>query len=191
MLEMPLLTTERLIIRPFVEQDLDRYYEINVAVGWAELGPTARQQFEEWLAWSVRNYVQLARLYQPPYGDRAVVLRDSGWLIGAVGLVPYVAPFGLLPAFGGRPDALAQAEVGLFWILDPTYQGQGYATEAAAAVVHYAFSTLRLQRLVATTGPENMASMKVMTRLGMTVERNPKPEPPWLQVVGLLENPGH
>lgn len=189
MFEIPLLTTERLLIRPFVEPDLDRFHEINIAVGWADPGAAGRQRLEEWLAWTVGSYVQLARLYQPPYGDRAVVLRADERLIGAVGLVPYLAPLGVLPAFGGQPEALAQAEVGLFWILDPACQGLGYATEAAAALVDYAFSTLRLGRLIATTATENVASIKVMARLGMTVERNPYPEPPWLQVVGLLDNP--
>ena len=67
-------------------------------------------------------------------------------------------------------------------------QGQGYATEAARALVDYAFQHLRLKRIIATTTYAKAASMGVMRKLGMHLERNPYPEPPWLQVVGVLEN---
>jgi [ribosomal protein S5]-alanine N-acetyltransferase len=45
-----------------------------------------------------------------------------------------------------------------------------------------------LRRVVATTTYDNEASMGVMRKLGMRIERNPFPDPPWLQVVGILEN---
>jgi hypothetical protein len=43
--------------------------------------------------------------------------------------------------------------------------------------------------VVATTAYVNEASQRVMARLGMRVERNPCPDPPWFQVVGTLDNP--
>jgi ribosomal-protein-alanine N-acetyltransferase len=46
-----------------------------------------------------------------------------------------------------------------------------------------------LQRVVATTTYNNAASIRVMQKLGMTIERNPLPDPPWFQVVGVLESP--
>jgi [ribosomal protein S5]-alanine N-acetyltransferase len=52
----------------------------------------------------------------------------------------------------------------------------------------YAFQHLRLKRIVATTTYENAASMGVMRKIGMHIERNPYSEPPWLQIVGVLEN---
>ncbi len=55
-------------------------------------------------------------------------------------------------------------------------------------MVHYAFRHLRLKRIVATTTYDNTASLGVMRKLGMRVEKNPHLEPPWLQVVGVLEN---
>ena len=51
------------------------------------------------------------------------------------------------------------------------------------------FETMNLGRIIATTEFENTASMAVMGKLGMRIERNPAPDPPWLQVVGVLENP--
>ncbi|MGH2520966.1 MAG: GNAT family N-acetyltransferase, partial [Anaerolineales bacterium] len=66
----------------------------------------------------------------------------------------------------------------------------GYATEAARALIGYAFRELNLRRIVATTDYTNEASIAVMRRLGMRIEKNPYPEPEWFQVVGVLENRG-
>jgi GNAT superfamily N-acetyltransferase len=82
--------------------------------------------------------------------------------------------------------------VGLYYALSPAYQRQGYATEAAQALINYAFTQLHLKRIVATTTYENVASIGVMRKLGMRIEKNPSPDPPGLQVVGILESrPAH
>jgi RimJ/RimL family protein N-acetyltransferase len=125
---------------------------------------------------------------QPPYGDRAVLLKETGQLIGSVGLVPCVDVYGQLPSLGGQANCPATAEVGLLWLIDTAHQGKGYAAEAAQTLINYAFDTMRLQRLIATTEYDNLASQAVMRKLGMTIERNPFPDPPWLQVVGILAN---
>jgi hypothetical protein len=100
--------------------------------------------------------------------------------------------FEQFPAFAPVPPPsrpwLATPEFGLFYAITPTLQGQGYATEAAQAMVDYAFQHLRLKRVVATTTYDNTASMGVMRKLGMRIERNPFSEPPWLQIVGVLDN---
>ena len=126
-------------------------------------------------------------LHQMPYEDRAIVLKSDGTLVGAVGFAPCLAPFGRLPSFGGTP--LRTPEVGLFWALFPDHWGKGYATEAARAMASYAFDQLELARIVATTEHDNLRSIAVMRRLGMTIERNPRAEPHWFQTVGVLVNP--
>ena len=125
-----------------------------------------------------------------PYGDRAIAGREDERLIGACGYVPLLDRYGQIPALRGgsaRPGATS-AEVGLYWALAPAARGRGYATEAGRALVEFAFAELGLGRIVATTGYDNVASIGVMRRLGMRIERNPLPEPPWLQVVGVLDN---
>jgi RimJ/RimL family protein N-acetyltransferase len=79
--------------------------------------------------------------------------------------------------------------MGLYWALAPAHRGNGYATEAARALIDHAFGALNLARIVATTERSNTASRAVMRRLGMRVEENPLPEPEWFQVVGWLEAP--
>ncbi|MBI3942923.1 MAG: GNAT family N-acetyltransferase [Chloroflexi bacterium] len=198
---MPVLETEHLMIRPFVMEDLAEVYQLlDAADGQAAPGPAdsgydgskALEERRRWLRWSILNYEELARLHQPPYGDRAVVLKTGGGLIGACGYAPILGPFDQLPGFGMQemtvPARFFTSEIGLFYAFLPAFWGQGYATEAARALVEFAFAQLRLKRIVATTTYNNDRSMGVMARLGMRVERNPFPEPPWFQVVGVLEN---
>ena len=58
-------------------------------------------------------------------------------------------------------------EVELGYLLDAPWQGQGYASEAAAALVTWGFEALALPRIVALALPEHAASLRVMRRLGM------------------------
>ena len=56
------------------------------------------------------------------------------------------------------------------WVFHPKYHGQGYATEAATALCAYGFETLGLRRIIATCQPENVASRRIMEKLGMQRE---------------------
>jgi RimJ/RimL family protein N-acetyltransferase len=191
------METERLRIRAFNLYDLDNVHRVlDVELADADIGTEGamtREQRERWLNWTTLSYDELARLRQPPYGERAVVLKDTNELIGAVGYVPCLDAFGqlaaLAPALAGPAQRLFSTEFGLYWAVSPIYQRRGFATEAAQALIEYAFSRLRLLRIVATTHDDNDASIRVMRKLGMLIERNPYPDPPWLQVVGVLENP--
>lgn len=186
-MRVPLLETERLTIRPFTHHDLDAVYQIlDVEIGG---GDGTREARRDWLRWTVLNYEALANLHQPPYGDRAVVLRRPGRLIGACGFVPCLAPFAqfALERSAAVPS-LNTTEFGLYWAISPAHRRQGYAAEAARALIDFAFGPLRLQRIVAATEYDNLASLAVMRKLGMRIENNPLPEPPWLQAVGFLQN---
>ena len=84
----------------------------------------------------------------------AVATSSAGELFGAVGLT--VAP------------AHDRAELG-YWIGVP-YWGQGFATEAAGAVMAFGFETLRLQRIHASHFAGNIASQRVLEKIGMRYE---------------------
>jgi RimJ/RimL family protein N-acetyltransferase len=184
---MPVLETERLLVRPFEPTDLDACHKLLNVEAWT------RNHDLDWtrdfIDWSIRNDKWLAELDQPPYGDRAVVLKSTGEFVGSTGLVPSVGPFDLLPSFGGNESAdRLRPEFGLYWATRTAHLRQGYALEAARALVNYAFTVLNLRSIVATTTYDNIASQAVMRRLGMSVERNPRPNPRWFQVVGVLHN---
>ena len=193
---MPPLQTEHLLIRPFTINDLDDIHQLLdidlAAANFGTEGATSRDERQKWLQWTVMNYEELAKLYQPPYGDRAVTLEQTGQMIGACGYVPSFGPFEQLPSFHPTIDnaieRLCTPEFGLFYAFSPAFQRKGYATEAARALVDYAFTQLHVQRIVATTTHDNAASMGVMRKLGMRIEKNPLSDPPWFQVVGILVN---
>lgn len=178
------LTTPRLRIRHFREADSDDCYRFRRDVFGAREAPEAA---ERWLGWTIASYRELAQLKQPPYADYALERRDDGVFVGAVGIVPTLTPWGALN--GDAADALLSPEVGLFWGILPGYRRRGYASEAAAALCDFLFERLRLRQVIATTAFDNAASQRVMQKLGMTLRRNPLPEPAWCQIVGKLRNP--
>jgi RimJ/RimL family protein N-acetyltransferase len=180
---MPTLETDRLVIRPFSPDEFDAVYRLFdeeiYPPGWP------RERRLEWLRWAAANPRGLELVGQPPYGDRAVTLHD-GTLVGSVGLVPEVV---VLPAqeLQGRAP-FSQAEVALFWAIGPAHRRQGYAVEAARTLIDHMFTVERLARIIAQTTEQNIASQGVMRKLGMRLVRIDDPFPPWMQVVGMLEN---
>lgn len=194
-MHVPPLETERLIVRPFVPGDLEAIHRIlDVELADADLGESGSTGLDErrrWLEWTILSYEQFARLHQPPYGDRAIMLKETQQMVGACGFVPCLNPFDQLPSFGAgpaqKPPGRTSTEFGLFYALSPAHRRRGYATEAVRAMVDYAFTHLGLKRIIATTTRDNAASIAVMRRVGMRIVKNPHADPPWLQVVGVLE----
>ena len=175
---LPVLRTPRLVIRPLGEADEDGCRSV--------LAVHDEDGFRRWLTWAVAAPGALADLHQPPYGERAVDLAATGELVGLVGLVPALGPFDQLD--GAPPGGPWTPELGLYWALAPAHRGHGYATEAAAALCRALFAALTPKRLIATTEVSNNASQAVMRRLGMRMLANPHSDPPWLQVVGVLDS---
>ena len=64
-----------------------------------------------------------------------------------------------------RAFPVCPVEVG--WTLAPAWRGRGYATEAASAWMGYGFETLGLDEIISVHDPDNVASERVMDRLGM------------------------
>lgn len=56
------------------------------------------------------------------------------------------------------------------FIFNPKYQNKGYCTEASAALIEYAFNSLSAHKVVAYSNPKNIASWKVLEKLGMERE---------------------
>ena len=84
----------------------------------------------------------------------ALVLKAEATLIGHMVFHPWFAP--------------RTYEIG--WVLHPDYHRQGYASEAAAALLRYGFAEMKLHRIIATCQPENPASYGVMEKIGMRRE---------------------
>ncbi|MCP4474331.1 MAG: GNAT family N-acetyltransferase [Gammaproteobacteria bacterium] len=113
------------------------------------------------LAETVAFVEHIKRHYrQYGYALYAVELKQTGEFIGFVGLnhVNFT-----IPAF--VPKKLPVAEIG--WRLAADYWGQGFATEAAKAVLHYAFTKLDLLEVVSFTSAINQPSCGVMEKIGL------------------------
>lgn len=195
--QMEKIETARLIIRPFTMNDLTAIHQIlDLELRDSDFGTEGSQTLEgreEWLQWTILNYEQLSKLHQPPYGERAIVQKNSNKLIGVCGFVPCLDCFEQLCDFNqlgiATPQSFATTEFGLFYAISKSSQGLGFATEAAYALTIYAFEQLHVKRIIATTTYDNQASISVMNKLGMHIKRNPHSLPPWLQIVGFLNNP--
>jgi len=187
-LRLPPLDTGELVIRDFRPADLMDVHRILDR----EIDPGAGVSLEDrrrWLEWLVLSYGELANLYQPPYGDRALTLKDTGELIGAVGYAPMFHPLSEMLEGLSSADARWLPEMGLYYAVSPRHQGKGHATRAARALIDYAFEHFKLKRIVANTSHDNLASQRVMKKLGMRLHRNEAGEPEWFEVLGVLERP--
>lgn len=187
------IVTERLIIREFRPSDLGEIYRIlDVELKFIDSleQDSSIAQRKKWLEWTVQSYEQNRMLLNPPYGDNAIVLKDTLELVGACGLVPVLAPLGLIPYYRYIAEAddneFNYPEVGIFFAISSHYQCRGFAYEAATAMIKLAFTKLKLKRVIGITTLYNNPSIAVLKRLGMRIET--VPDHKWMQVVGILEN---
>lgn len=104
------------------------------------------------------NKVQARQMIEANVGEIAeifpVILKTECKLIGHMVFHPWFAP--------------RTYEIG--WVFHPAYHGKGYASEAARALLCYAFEVLNCHRVIATCQPENKASFRVMEKIGMRRE---------------------
>src|SRR3954454_24516273 len=121
---LPALESERLVIRPFVLDDLAAVHDLlDVQLHDADTGTEGVLSLagrERWLHWCVLNEEALAYLHQPPYGDRAIVLKATGAIVGSCGYVPGMLPVGQLPSTGGKPNGLFAPELALYYAVAPS-----------------------------------------------------------------------
>jgi [ribosomal protein S5]-alanine N-acetyltransferase len=92
---------------------------------------------------------------QHGFGLYLVESKQSGVGVGICGLL--------------RRECHPDVEIGFAFL--PAARGQSYASEAGQAVLNFALQTLRLQRIVALTAPDNFASMRVLEKLGFHFDR--------------------
>jgi [ribosomal protein S5]-alanine N-acetyltransferase len=145
------LTTDRLHLRPFALGDQAAIHAVYADPEVMRyVGHGAHRTMAE-TATALRTYGDV--LERRGYSFLAVTERESGALIG---------DGGLHPLGGVGPD------VELGYTLARAAWGKGYATELGRALVQYAFTVLRVPRVVAQVEPANTASRHVLAKLGMS-----------------------
>jgi ribosomal-protein-alanine N-acetyltransferase len=145
------LETDRLLLRSWRDEDLEPFAALNA-------DPIVMEHFPSPL--SRRESDQFANRIRDELDERgwglwAVEVRETASFAGFVGLAPvtFVAPF--TPA----------VEIG--WRLARDLWGQGFAPEAASAVAAHAFERIGLAEIVSFTSTTNVASQRVMQKIGM------------------------
>ncbi len=148
---MNIIETERLMLRDWHDNDLEAFTAINQDPKVLAFlpGPWTKEMCQD----RMKLFNDL--LKEHGFTWWAVELKQTGQLVGAVGLItpPWEAHF--TPC----------VEIG--WRLGYQYWGQGYATEAAQAVLRYGFEKCGLKEIVSFTVPKNKASIRVMEKIGM------------------------
>lgn len=147
------LSTRRLMLRQFREDDLDAFAALQADPALARhVGDgSTTDRAESWRLLAVF----LGHWQLRGYGQYAVEEAATGALAGRVGL--------------WRPEGWPGLEIG--WMIARDRWGRGYATEGARAVVTAAFHSASIERLISLIRPANTASARVAVKLGATRER--------------------
>jgi RimJ/RimL family protein N-acetyltransferase len=148
-MDIPTLTTQRLVLTAPSESHVDAFFEIYADVNATRYIPHARVQSRVG-AWS-KIATQLGHWQLRGSGFWTVLRKGSTEVVGNAGF--------LMPP--GNPAL----EIG--WIVSPSCWGRGYACEAAEACLEYGFSILRAPRIIARIEAENAASRALARKLGM------------------------
>jgi len=151
---MKVLETDRLILRRLTPEDAPFILELVNEPSWIQfIGDRGVRNLED-----ARNYIlkgPMAMYEQVGFGLYLAELKESGVPMGMCGLL--------------KRDTLPDVDIGFAFF--PRFWGQGYAYEAAAAVMAYGRNALGLKRIVAITDPDNHSSIKLLERLGLKFEQ--------------------
>ena len=143
--------TERLILRPFEESDLDDYARIlsdPEVMKWLHGQPLSRTEAWRSIA-QIRGHWELRG-----YGLWAAEEKSTGKLVGRIGVQ--------------RPEGWPGLEAA--WTVRRERWGEGFATEGGRAAVDYAFDTLGADHVISLILPENVASIRVAEKIGEELE---------------------
>jgi RimJ/RimL family protein N-acetyltransferase len=149
------LTTERLVLRDFVESDWETvlaYQQDPLYLRYYEWTSRTAEEVRAFMKRFLDQQKQVPRIKF----QFAVTLKSSGQLIGNCGI---------------RRDSPEAREADMGYELDPNHWRKGYATEAAGAVLDFGFSSMDLQRVTAWCIADNVASARVLEKIGMKLEK--------------------
>jgi ribosomal-protein-alanine N-acetyltransferase len=171
---MPILDTERMHLILLTRDELEAYLS-----GGKQPPSRADAISREILTETLRRAIgmKLEKLARAPSEDHPWIsywlmrLKTDGYGIGMLG-------------FKGIPDREGQVEIG--YGIDPSYQNQGLTTEAAVALIAWAFRDPRCRRIIAPdTRKDNPASNRVLQKVGMRIYQETDQALSWC-----LDHPG-
>jgi RimJ/RimL family protein N-acetyltransferase len=150
---LPVLETERLVLRTWSPADLDDYAAMFAEPEVAEFLSVDGKPMSRADAW--RGLASLiGHWHMRGYGMFAVIDRASGEFVGRIGPL--------------EPEGWPDFEIG--WGLRRKYWGRGYASEAVKACIAYAFTQLKKTHFISIIDPLNVNSIRVAERVGERLE---------------------
>ncbi|MEZ5428701.1 MAG: GNAT family N-acetyltransferase [Pyrinomonadaceae bacterium] len=151
-MNLPSLETPRLVLRTYLDEDLDDFHAIRS-------DPVIRRYYPPHFSPPEKSpeilHRHLVRWRENGFGEFGAFEKASGKLIGYCGLQNLD---------GGD-------EIEIYYGYAQTAWGKGFATEAAAAVLEFGFREAGLEEIVAVTHPENIASQNVLQKIGLRFEK--------------------
>lgn len=165
-----LLETERLKLRKFLPKDSLGFFHLNNDPKVLEFTGDSPFLSEN----EALKFIQSYDHYQKfGFGRWSVILKETGEYLGFCGLK--------------FTEELDEVDIGFRFFRN--CWNKGFATESSLAVLDFAFSELKLKRIVARTMPENKASIRVIEKIGMRfVEERISENENWLIWEKLNEN---
>lgn len=159
-LAMMVLETEHLIIRPYIESDLMESFELMQnpeLLTYMHMGVLSFENYKELFKWLIDSYnTPFDMPFKYSFAIRSKATGDFiGWC--GVGVLDFISP-----------------DKELYYLIGREYWGNGFATEAAAALTDYAFDVIGLNQLYAKADPRNVASLRILEKLGFVFERELK-----------------
>jgi len=149
-----IIRTQRLVLRDFEEADWKSVHDYASDIEVVRFMPWGPNTVED-----TQNFIRrtIASQQEQPRRNYSlgVILTSQNLLIGGCGI--YVS----------NPD---EREGYIGYVFNRNYWGQGYATEAAKALLEFGFRQLNLHRIYATCDPANKASARVLEKTGMQLE---------------------
>lgn len=148
-----MLETERLLIRKFTFDDLEKLIELRSDFEVIKYIGGRRLQSPEAIEKRLHFYIDCYAKYG--YGMCAMIWKETGEMIGWCGIQPL--------------EATGETEVGYGMIKE--YWGRGIGFECAKAWLEYGFTHTNAERIVAVAAPENTGSWRIMEKCGMKYEK--------------------
>jgi RimJ/RimL family protein N-acetyltransferase len=147
------METERLRLRPFAETDFDALY-----------GMQSREDVARYLYWDARSRAEVRDALEKKIASTAIRSENDALALAAV-LQQTGELVGDFVLWLHGPE---QGEIG--FIVHPDHHGRGYATEAGRVLLGLAFDGLGLHRVIGCAEARNLASARVLEKLGMRLE---------------------
>ena len=150
---MTVLATERLVLRKLTTDDAGFYLRLVNEPSWLQfIGDKGIRSVEAARAALLSG--PMAMYESHGFGFYMVELKNSATPIGMCGLI--------------KRETLPDVDIGYAFV--PEFWGQGYAYEAALAVLAFGNQTCGLQRIVAITAPDNHQSIRLLEKIGLKFE---------------------